>query len=74
MREHADGAHARSTTAVWNGKGFMQIKVCDIGTNLARTAQTHHGIQVGAIHIDLAAVFMDDSADVSNALFEHTMG
>ena len=73
MREYADGAHARPATAVWNGKGFMQIKVGDIGSNLARTAQTHHGIQVGAIHIDLPAVFMDHSADISNALLKHPM-
>ncbi len=74
MSDHADGPHAGSATAVWNGKGFMQIKVCDIGTNLARPAQPHHCVQVGAIHIDLAAVFMDDSADVSSVFFEHSMG
>jgi hypothetical protein len=32
------------------------------------------GVQVGAIHVDLAAMIVDDPADVADAGLEHTVG
>ncbi|MNE59884.1 hypothetical protein D3C80_1550030 [compost metagenome] len=52
----------------------MQVHVRDIGTNVGRTRQAHLGIEVGAIHVHLAAVLMDHFANFANTLFVHPVG
>ena len=32
------------------------------------------GVEVGAVHVNLSAVFMDDAADVADAFFVHAVG
>ena len=38
---HADWPHAGAAAAVRNAKGFVQIKVADIATKLARRGHAH---------------------------------
>ena len=52
----------------------MQVEVADIGAKTPRLADTHLGIEVGAIEIDLTAVAMDQRANVADALLKHPMG
>ena len=74
MRLDADRPHARPATAVGDAKGLVQIHVRHVGTELRRLRQTHQRIQVGTIHVHLAAVLMNDIADLANPLFVHPMG
>ena len=73
MRCHADRAHSGPAAAVRNAEGLVQIQVAHVEADVARPHQTHHGIHVGAIHIDLTAVCVDQRADVAHALFEHAV-
>ena len=74
MRGRADRTDPRSTTAVGNGKGFVQIEVAGVGTDVRQTAETHLGVHVGTVEIDLTAVLMHDVAYLADALFEDPVG
>ena len=74
MRLDADRAHAGATTAVRNTEGLVQVHVRHVSPNIGRTGQTHLRIQVGAIHVNLAAVLVNDLANLANTLFVNTMG
>ena len=47
--------------------------MADIRADIAGPAQADLGVHVGAVHVNLAAVFVDDIADVFDARFEHAM-
>ena len=69
----ADRPHPRTSSAMGNAEGFVQVHVRDVGANVGGRGQTDLSVQIGAIHIDLSAVRMHDLADLANALFEHAM-
>ena len=73
MGLEADRAHARSAAAVRDGKGLVQVHVADIGANETGRRQADLRIQVGAVHVHLAAVGMHDGADVAHRLLEHAV-
>ena len=58
--DHADGAHARAAAAVGNAEGLVQVQVADVGADVAGPAEADLGVHVGAVHVDLAAVAVDD--------------
>ncbi len=68
MRLDADRTHARPAAAMGDAEGLVQIHVADIGAELRRPHQSDLGIQIGAVEIDLAAVIMNDVADVPDQL------
>ncbi len=59
----ADRAHARTAAAVRDAEGLVQVQVADVGADVARAAEADLGVHVGAVHVDLAAVRVDDVAD-----------
>ena len=70
----ADRPHAGPTAAMGDAEGLVQVHVRDVGAKLRRPRQPHQGIEVGAVHVHLAAVLVDDIADLANTLFIHAMG
>ena len=74
VRLDADGADARTAAAVGDAEGLVQVEVGDVTAELTRGAETDHGVHVGAVDIDLAAVVMDHLADLADGLFEHPVG
>ncbi|MNQ74126.1 hypothetical protein D3C85_888790 [compost metagenome] len=74
MGTHADRAHARATAAVGYAEGFVQVHVRDIGTDVGWPRQADLGIEIGAIHVHLPAVGMDDLTHFADTLLIHTMG
>ncbi len=46
----------------------------DVGTNVRRPRQAHLRIQVGTVHVDLAAVAVNNLADLADTFLVHTMG
>ena len=52
----------------------MQVEVRHVGAELARPADADEGIQVGAVHIDLATGTVDDLADLGDRRLEHAVG
>ena len=73
MRRDADRPHARAAAAVRNAEGLVQVEVADVGAEVARAAQADLRVHVGAVHIDLAAVRVDDLADLADVLLEHAV-
>ena len=74
MGLEADRAHARSAAAVRDGEGLVQVHVADVGADEAGRGQADLGVEVGAVHVHLAAVGMDDGADVLHRFLEHAVG
>src|SRR5262249_48880826 len=73
MFSHADWSDTRTAAAMRNAKGFVQIQMANIGTDLSRPAKTDLRVHVCSIHVDLAAMFVHDLADLANRGFENTV-
>ncbi len=74
MRGHANGPHAGTAAAVRDAERLVQVQVADVGADRRRTRQPDLRVHVGAVHVHLSAVVMDDGADVLNALLENPVG
>ena len=70
VRLDADRAHARAAAAVRDREGLVQVQVADVAAQVARSHQAHHGVHVGAVDVDLAAVLVRDVADLAHRLLE----
>ena len=56
----ADRAHARAAAAVRDAEGLVQVEVADVGAELGGPGQADQRVHVGAVHVDLPAVLVDD--------------
>ena len=70
---HADRSDARTSAAVRDAKRFVQIQVANIGAVIAGTAKTYLRIQIRAIHVDLAAMCVNDVANFANRRLEYAV-
>ena len=73
MSRDPDRPHAGPSAAVRNRKRLVQVQVADIRADRGRAGQTHLRVHVRAIHVDLTAAFVNDSADLLNRILEHTV-
>ena len=73
MRLDADRPDARPAAAMRDAEGLVQVHVADIGADIARTSEADQRVEVGAVEIDLAAMLMNERADVARAFLEHAM-
>ena len=73
MRGHADRPHARAAAAVRDAERLVQVQVADVGADRRRAGEPDLRVHVRAVHVDLAAVLVDDRADVLDALLEHAV-
>ncbi|MNH90807.1 hypothetical protein D3C73_433520 [compost metagenome] len=71
---HADGTHARATTAMRNGEGLVQVEVRDVSTDKTRRRQPDLRVHVGAVQIDLTAILVNDVAHLLDGLLVHPVG
>ena len=74
MRLHPNGANPWATAAVGNAEGFVQVEVADIRAKVRRTAETHLGVHVGPIHVDLAAMGVNNLANSGNFRLKDAVG
>ena len=74
MFRHADRAHARPAAAVRNAKGFVQIEMADVRADVAGAGEADLRVHVRAVHVNLAAVRVDDVADLEDGFLEHAVG
>ena len=72
MRLDADRPDARTAAAMRDAEGLVQVHVADVGADVARTRQPDQRVQIGAVEIDLAAMLVDDGADVACAPSSNT--
>lgn len=50
---HSNGPHARSSSSMGDAEGFMQVEMGHIRANVPRSTQTHLGIHVCSIQVNL---------------------
>ena len=55
-------------------KVLCRFRVRDVAAILAGLGEADLGVEVGAVEIDLAAMGVDDAADVADLLLEHAVG
>ena len=65
MRLQADRPHAGTAAAVRDGEGLVQVHVADVGADAGRRGQADLGVEVGAVHVHLAAVLAWTIAQMS---------
>ena len=73
MRSDANGTDARATAAVGDAESFVKVEMANVCADVARAAKTHLRVHVRAVHVNLAAVRMNDVADLADGGFENAM-
>ena len=73
LLRHADGADARPAAAVRDAEGFVEIQVADIRADQAGRGQADLGVHVSAVHVNLAAGFVDDFTNRADRFLEHAV-
>ena len=71
---HADRPHPRAAAPVWDAKRLVEVQVAHVRSDVPRTAQSHLRVHVGAVHVDLPSVPVDDLADPADLLLEDAVG
>ncbi|ENO93134.1 putative metal-dependent RNase [Thauera sp. 28] len=69
----ADRPHARTAAAVRDAEGLVQVHVRHVGTDRCRGGKADLGVEVGAVHVHLATMGMDDGADLADRFLEHAV-
>ena len=73
MRLHRARADARAAAAVRDAEGLVQVEVRDVRAPLAGLGDADQGVHVGAVGVHLAAVRVDDLADLDDVFLEHAV-
>ena len=71
---HPDWAHSGPASTVGDGERLVEVEVGDVRPELREAGDAHQGVQVGPVHVHLAAVAVNDVADLDDALFEDAVG
>ena len=58
---------------MWNSECFVEVEVTDVGSDVAWVGEANLRVHVGAVHVDLAAVVMDNACDFDDAFFVNAM-
>ena len=74
MRGDAYWAHPRPTAAVGDAEGLVQVEMRHVRAELSGQAQPEQGVEVGAVHVDLAAGGVDHLANLDDGFLEHAVG
>mmetsp|Transcript_1965 Transcript_1965/g.4343 ORF Transcript_1965/g.4343 Transcript_1965/m.4343 type:complete len:252 (-) Transcript_1965:1026-1781(-) len=69
-----DGAKAWTAATMGNAEGLVEVQVAHIRANHARGREAKLGIHICPIHVDLAAIFMHDLADLLDVVFKKGSG
>ena len=73
VRTDRDRTDARAAAAVRNAERLVQIQMRNIGAEFPRRGEPDQRIEVRAVDVDLAAVGVNDVADVPDAGLEHAV-
>jgi len=73
MFRHANRSDARAAAAVRNAKGLVQIQMADVRPDEAGAGEADLRVHVRAVHVNLAAVRVDDFANLADGFLEHAV-
>ena len=62
-----------TAAAVGDAERLVQVEVRHVGAELARLGHADERVEVGAVEVHLAAVLVDDRADVADLGLEHAV-
>src|SRR5690606_16061077 len=68
-----DRPHARSTAAVRDAEGLVQVQVRHVGAELAHPGQSDQRVQVGPVDVDLSARVVHQAADLAHGVLVHAV-
>ena len=71
---HADRANSWPAPSMRDAEGFMKIEVANVGSEIGRPAKTNLRIHVRTVHVHLAAIGMNDVADLDDRFLKNAMG
>ena len=74
MRPHSHRADTGAASAVRDAESLVEVQVRDIRAEQTGAGDPHESVEVGAVHINLPAVAMDDVADFTNARLKDPVG
>src|SRR4028118_85003 len=74
MRHYSNRPHPRSTAAVRNTEGFVQIQVTDIRPKVSWTANPNLRVHICPVHINLSTMAMNNGTDFLNLLLKNAVG
>src|SRR5438046_5730739 len=73
MFRHANRSDARPAAAVRNAKRLVQIQMADVRADEAGAGEADLRVHVRAVHVNLAAVRVDDFANLLDAVLENAV-
>ena len=73
MSIHADRTNTGTAPSVGNPEGLVHVEMTHVGPAGARRRQAALRVEVGAVHVHLAAAFMGNSSEVRNCFFKHSV-
>ena len=62
-----------AAAAVWDAKRLVQIQMTNVGAVIARATKTDLRIQICAVHVNLAAMCVNDVTNFANGWFEYAV-
>ena len=68
-----DRSHAGPAAAVRDAERLVQVQVADVGADPRGRGEPDLRVHVRAVHVDLAAVRVDDLADLAHVRLEHAV-
>src|ERR1043165_5571720 len=74
MFSDADRSDAGAAAAVRDAEGLVEIEMANVGADIARAAETDLRIHVRTVHVNLAAVRVNDFANLTDSGFENAVG
>jgi hypothetical protein len=73
MFGYTDRSYTRAAAAVWDAKRLVQIQMTNIGAVIAGATKTDLRIHVCAVHVNLAAMRVNDVANFANRRLEYAV-
>src|ERR1700704_3728792 len=73
MFRDSDRTNPGAAPTVGDAEGLVEIEMANVGAHVAGTAKADLGVHVRAVHVNLAAVGMNDVANLADGGFENTV-
>ncbi|GJC97616.1 putative metal-dependent RNase [Colletotrichum higginsianum] len=70
----ADGSNTGTAAAVRDAEGLVEVEMADVGPDLARRADADLGVHVGAVHVHLTTVLVNEVAGLLDTGLEDSVG
>lgn len=70
----SDGAHSWTTSSVRDGESLVKVEMAYVCSEVAWRSEADLSVHVGAVHVDLSSIFMDDVDHFSDSVLVLSSG